>query len=386
MLMLPFFKLMAEKQASDLFFTRDAPVQIKIDGQVLPVNEKPLSAELVERLALSLMSEEETARFEAEWEMNFGRPVDGLGNFRVNIFRQKGAVAMVVRFITPTIPSLDKLKLPANLKPLIQGKRGLIIVVGATGSGKSSTVAALIGHRNQAQSGHILTVEDPIEFIFEHGRSIVNQREIGVDTQSYGHALKNAMREAPDLLMIGEVRDAETLNYAINYAQSGHLCVTTLHANNSYHMLNRMISFFPPETRQSLLMDLSVSLRAVISQRLVPTANGKLTPAVELLINTPHIAELIRTGEVDRIKEAIENSLSEGSQTFEQSLYRLYQDGAITLDDALKNADSPTNLYWLINNAADSQPARELDTARQADGEQATARPPASFDGFTLDI
>ncbi|TCP14597.1 twitching motility protein PilU [Crenobacter luteus] len=381
MLMQPFFKLMADTKASDLFLTRDAPPHLKIDGKVLPVNDKPLSADTVARLARSLMSDAEAARFEAEWELNVGRPVAGLGNFRVNVFRQKGSVALVVRHIAPSVPSLEALNLPASLKPLIEQKRGLVVVVGATGSGKTSTAAALIEHRNRTQPGHILTIEDPVEFLFSHGRSIVNQREVGVDTQSYGAALKNAMREAPDLLMIGEIRDAETLNYAINYAQSGHLCVTTLHANNSYHMLNRLISFFPPQTRAAVLMDLSVSLRAVISQRLVPTVDGRLTPAIELLLNTPHIAELIRTGEIDRIKEAIEGSMSDGAQTFEQSLFQLYRAGTVTLDEALRHADSPTNLYWLINNATETPPA-----GRAAAPQAAAPRPSADFGGFTLDF
>ncbi|MCP9759006.1 PilT/PilU family type 4a pilus ATPase [Aquitalea sp. S1-19] len=353
MLMLPFLKLMAEKKASDTFYTSFAPVQIKIDGTVRPVNDKPLSPENVQHLAYSLMNDREIEDFEREMEMNFARQVEGLGNFRVNIFRQRGTVAMVIRHIAPKIPSLDELNLPATLQELIRHKRGLIIVVGATGSGKSSTVAAMLNLRNQTQSGHILTIEDPVEFLFNHQKSIINQREIGIDSHSYTAALKNAMREAPDVLMIGEIRDAETLTHAINYAQSGHLCITTLHANNSYHMLNRIISFFPTESRTALLMDLSVSLKAVISQRLVPSPQGKLIPAVELLINTPHIAELIRNGDVDKIKDAIEASMSDGAQTFEQSLFKLYNAGQISLDEAMKNADSPTNLYWLINHSTE---------------------------------
>ena len=384
MLLLPFFKLMADKSASDIFFTAHAPAQIKIEGVTLPVNDKPLTPEQTKTLIYSLMDDEEIAEYEREFEMNFARQVEDLGNFRVNIFRQKGQPAMVIRRIAPVIPSLEKLNLPAMLKPLIMEKRGLIIVVGATGSGKSSTVAALLEHRNQSKSGHILTVEDPIEFLFEHRKSIVNQREIGIDTKSYQTALKNAMREAPEVLMIGEIRDAETLMYAINYAQSGHLCITTLHANNSYHMLNRVISFFPPDNRTALLMDLSVSLKAVISQRLVPTVDKTLTPAVELLLNTSHISELIRAGEISSIKEAIEHSMSEGAQTFEQSLFRLYRDGKITLDEALRNADSPTNLYWLINHGHDKsgEEASQQSAATKPAGKDASA----SFDGFTLDV
>ncbi|MGL6072434.1 PilT/PilU family type 4a pilus ATPase [Craterilacuibacter sp.] len=378
MLMLPFFKLMAETKASDTFYTSHAPIQIKIDGVLRPVNDKPLSPDNIQHLAYSLMNESEIAIFEREMEMNFARQAEGLGNFRVNIFRQRGNVAMVIRHIAPKIPSLDELNLPITLHELVKLKRGLVIVVGATGSGKSSTVAAMLNLRNSLQSGHILTVEDPVEFLFSHQKSIVNQREIGIDTHSYAAALKNAMREAPDVLMIGEIRDAETLTHAINYAQSGHLCITTLHANNSYHMLNRIISFFPPESRNALLMDLSVSLKAVVSQRLVPTPQGKLIPAVELLVNTPHIADLIRGGEIDKIKDAIEASMSDGSQTFERSLFKLYNSGHISLDEAMKNADSPTNLYWLINHVSDKKkPAPQS-------GNPASSADAPDFGGFTL--
>ncbi|MEN2428347.1 PilT/PilU family type 4a pilus ATPase [Chromobacterium vaccinii] len=354
MLMLPFFKLMAEKKASDLFLTSFSPPMLKLGGELMPVNEKPLTPDMVKQLAYSLMSDEEAAVFEREREMNLGHPVPGLGSFRVNVFWQRGSVGMVVRYILPSIPTMEELELPPLLEELIQLKRGLILVVGSTGSGKSSTVAAMLQARNRSTKGHILTIEDPIEFLFRHDQSIVNQREIGFDTLSYARALKNAMREAPDVLMIGEIRDPETLGHAITYAQSGHLCISTLHGNNSYHMLNRVMNFFPPEARGALLMDLSASLRAVISQRLVATLDGGRTPALELLINTPHISELIRGGEMDKIKEAIESSMSDGAQTFEQALFQLYQAGRINLDEALKNADSPTNLYWLVNQSKES--------------------------------
>ena len=376
MLMLPFFKLMAERKASDLFMTSFSPPMLKLDGDLQPVNDKPLTADMVKQLAYSLMSEEEIAVFEREREMNLGHPVPGLGSFRVNIFWQRGSVGMVVRYILPSIPSLEQLQLPPMLASLIQQKRGLILVVGSTGSGKSSTVAAMLQTRNQTMKGHILTVEDPIEFLYRHDQSIVNQREVGFDTLSYARALKNAMREAPDVLMIGEIRDAETLGHAITYAQSGHLCISTLHGNNSYHMLNRVINFFPQESRNTLLMDLSASLRAVVSQRLIATLDGGRVPAIELMINTPHISELIRTGEIDKIKEAIESSMSDGSQTFEQALFQLYKAGRVSLDEALKNADSPTNLYWLVNQSKEGA----------ADKNKPGPDSAASFDSIKLDL
>ncbi|PTU64893.1 PilT/PilU family type 4a pilus ATPase [Chromobacterium rhizoryzae] len=377
MLMLPFFKLMAERRASDLFFTSFSPPMIKQNGELLPMNEKPLTADMVKQLAYSLMSEEEIGVFEQEREMNLGHPVPGLGSFRINIFWQRGSVGMVVRYILPNIPSLEHLQLPPVLSELIKLKRGLILVVGSTGSGKSSTVAAMLQTRNQSMSGHILTVEDPIEFLFRHDKSIVNQREVGFDTLSYARALKNAMREAPDVLMIGEIRDPETLTQAVTYAQSGHLCISTLHGNNSYHMLSRVINFFPAESRAALLMDLSSALKAVVSQRLIPTVDGARVPAIEILINTARISELIRNGEIDKIKEAIESSMSDGSQTFEQALYRLYSTGRISLDEALRNADSPTNLYWLINQSKEK--------AASGDDKQAGGEPP-SFDSIKLDL
>jgi twitching motility protein PilU len=284
--------------------------------------------------------------------MNFALSAGGLGNFRINIFRQRSTVAMVIRFVKPEVPAFDTLSLPAILKEVIMEKLGLILVVGATGSGKSTTMASMIDYRNGLKTGHILTIEDPIEFMFKHKKSIVNQREVRVDTASYETALINAMREAPDLLMMGEIRDRSTLQTALLFAQTGHLCMSTLHANNSYNALNRVINFFPLETRSALLSDLSISLRAVISQRLVRTVDGKRVPAVEVLLNTKHIAELIKDGEISRIKDAMEQSLAPGSQTFEQALYQLYSANRITLEEAMANADSPTNLHWIINNAA----------------------------------
>ncbi len=352
MFVTPLFKLMSDKQASDLFFTAGAPIQIKINGVVMPINNQPLDPDQSRKICYEVMNDAQIKEFESTNEMNFAHSAGELGNFRINIFRQRNTVAMVIRFVKPDVPVFDSLQLPPILKDIIMEKLGLILVVGATGSGKSTTMASMIDHRNALKTGHILTIEDPIEFVFKHKKSIVNQREVRIDTDSYETALVNAMREAPDLLMMGEIRDRPTLQTALLFAQTGHLCMSTLHANNSYNALNRVINFFPLETRTALLSDLSISLRAVISQRLIRGADGKRIPAVEILLNTKHIAELIKDGEIGRIKDAMEQSLAPGSQTFEQALFHLYADKKISLEEAMANADSPTNLHWLINNAA----------------------------------
>jgi twitching motility protein PilU len=345
------FQLMAEKQASDIFISAGMPIHIKIQGNTIPVNQQQLDSATIEKIAYELMSPDQLKTFEATMEMNLSFGVPNTGNFRVNIFRQRASISIVVRYILGNIPALDTLALPPILSELIMEKRGLILVVGATGSGKSTTIASMLDHRNANRSGHILTIEDPIEFLFRHKKSIVNQRELGMDTLSWESALKNAMRQAPDCILIGEIRDRETMQAAIAYAQTGHLCLGTLHANNSYHALNRVINFFPLDSRTSLYLDLSASLKAIVSQRLVVKPDGKRTPAAEVLLNTRHVQELIERGEVLAIKEAMEQSLAPGSQTFEQDLFRLYREGTITLDEALANADSPTNLSWLINNS-----------------------------------
>ena len=351
MFVTPLFKLMADKQASDLFFTAGAPIQIKINGVVMPINNQVLDPEQVKKICYEIMTEGQVKEFESAQEMNFALAAGDLGNFRINIFRQRNTVAMVVRFVKPEVPAFDTLGLPSILKEAIMEKLGLILVVGSTGSGKSTTMASMIDYRNSTKTGHILTIEDPIEFIFKHKKSIVNQREVRVDTASYETALINAMREAPDLLMLGEIRDRPTLQTALLFAQTGHLCMSTLHANNSYNALNRIINFFPLETRAALLSDLSIALRAIISQRLVRAVDGKRTPAVEVLLNTKHIAELIKEAEIGEIKDAMERSLAPGSQTFEQALFYLYTTGKVALEEAMAHADSPTNLHWLINNA-----------------------------------
>jgi twitching motility protein PilU len=351
MFVTPLFKLMSDKQASDMFFTAGAPIQIKINGLVMPINSQALDPEQCKKICYELMNETQIKEFETVHEMNFAQSAGELGNFRVNIFRQKNTVAMVIRFVKPDVPSFESLQLPPILKDVIMEKLGLILVVGSTGSGKSTTMASMIDYRNSNKTGHILTIEDPVEFAFKHKKSIVNQREVRVDTQSYGNALISAMREAPDLIMIGEIRDQPTLQNCLLFAQTGHLCMSTLHANNSYNALNRIINFFPREARESLLADLAIALRAVISQRLIRTVDGKRVPAVEVLLNTKHIQELITKGDISQIKDALEQSLSPGSQSFEQALFHLIHSGKVSVDEAMANSDSPTNLHWLLNNA-----------------------------------
>ena len=346
----PLFKLMAEKDASDLFISTGSPISIKILGNIMPVNQTIVDGELARKIAEELMNEQQAAQFAKDWEMNFSHVLRDVGRFRVNIFRQRNHIGMVIRYLRSGTPGIDKLRLPSLLKELVMEKRGLVLVVGSTGSGKSTTLAAMIEHRNAMKAGHILTIEDPMEFVFKNEKCVINQREVGTDTHSYENALINAMREAPDMMMIGEVRDRETLKHALLYAQTGHLCVSTLHANNSYHALNRIINFFSHDARPSLLSDLSMSLRAIVSQRLVKANDGTMAAAVEVMLNTKLVSEHIRKGEIEAIRQAMEQSLSAGSKTFEQALFELYQKGVISKDEALENSDSATNLSWLINN------------------------------------
>jgi twitching motility protein PilU len=360
------FKLMAEKQASDLFISCGAPINIKINGLVSPISTQPMDVETVRRVAYELMTKDQAREFENEMEMNLSYLDRSVGNFRINIFRQRGTISLCIRYVRSNVPPFEDLKLPSVLLNLVMEKRGLVLIAGATGCGKSTTLAALIDYRNTNRSGHILTLEDPIEYLFEHKQSIVNQREIGVDTQNYNKALGNALREAPDLIMIGEVRDRETMQQALLHTLTGHLCLSTLHANNSYHALSRIINMFPYDARSGLLSDLSIGLRAIISQRLVRNKDGDQQPAVEILLNTSLIAELIKNGEITQIKEAMEQSLYPGSQTFEQALCRLYLDGSIVYEEALAGSDSPTNLAWLVNQ---NTPAPRMDYGEaDADG------------------
>jgi len=385
MIVTPLLQLAADKQASDLFFSVGAPVNIKIDGIAMPINAQILEAEVIRRIAYEMMSPKQIAEFEDKMEMNFSFRVNGTGNFRVNIFRQRGDVAIVIRHVKGKIDNVEALHLPVVLKELIMEKRGLVLVVGATGSGKSTTLAAMIEHRNSTKSGHILTIEDPVEYIFGHGKSLVNQREIGTDTHTYENALSSGMREAPDVLMIGEVRDRDTLKHALIFAQTGHLCLTTLHANNSYHALNRIVNFFPYDSRQSVLSDLSMCLRAVVSQRLIRNMQGKQVPAVEILLNTSLIADLIKNDEIDKIREAIEKSVSAGSQTFEQALYRLFKTGQITKEEAMRNADSASNLSTLID-FSERTKSMQVPTFNAGEEVPKSTKPPSDFSGIKLNL
>ena len=313
------FQLMADKKASDLFITAGSPIQIKIEGQTLPINQQVMEPSVIQRMVHEMLKPEQVARFEQEKELNLSFGRSELGNFRTNVFWQRGSIAVVVRFIQGDIPAIDSLGLPPVLSDVVMEKRGLVLVVGATGSGKSTTLASMLDHRNRNRSGHILTIEDPIEFLFRHHKSVVNQREVGIDTHSWHDALRNAMRQAPDCILIGEIRDRETMQAAMAYSQTGHLCLATLHANNAYHALNRIVNFFPLENRPLLYLDLSVALKCIISQRLVRKPDGMRVPAVEVLMNSRHVAELIERGELGEIKEAMEQSLTPGSRTFEQA-------------------------------------------------------------------
>ncbi len=345
----PLFQLMVDKKASDLFFTTYAPIMIKIDGKIMPVNQVELTPKMVRQAALELMDEGQLEAFTRDLEVDFAVSEPGLGRFRVNVFHQRGNVAMVLRFITPELPNLDDLRMPENLKDLVMLRRGLILMVGASGSGKSTTLAAMIDHRNRNSASHIVTIEDPIEFLHPNRKSIVNQREVGLDTHSYARALRSAMREAPDVVLIGEIRDRESMQAGIDLAGTGHLAIATLHANNAPETLDRIANMYPNEQHKQIMMDLSQYLRAIISQRLVRTREGKRVAAVELMLNTPHISEMILKGDISAVKEAFLGTQEPGMQSFDDALFELYKDGTITMEEALSNADSRTNLEAKIN-------------------------------------
>ena len=372
------FLLMKEKEASDMFMSVNSPIHIKVNGTLVPINQQKMDQKTIMALLTEVVSPAKLEELERDNELNMGIPVTGIGSFRLSAFRQRGTASAVLRYIPSHIPPMESLYIPPILGDLIMEKRGLMLVVGSTGSGKSTTIASMLDHRNEHRTGHILTLEDPIEFLFRNKKSIVNQREIGTDSKTLGIALKNALRQAPDCILIGEIRDKDTMSAALAYAQSGHLVVATLHANNSYQALTRIINFYPIETRQSLLPDLAATLRAIVSQRLIPTVDGGRRAAVEVLLNTRYVAELIEQGEIGQIKEAIEKSMSPGSQTFEQALMQLLNDDVITQDEALANADSATNLYWLINNVPSGKPVALPVEPPKAEG--------ATFTEFTLDV
>ncbi len=339
-----YLRTMVEKDASDLYLSSGAPASAKIDGTLQPLEDKILTTEQIRDTAYSVMDSEQIAEFERKPEMNLAISEEGIGRFRVNIFRQRNSISLVIRNIKTDIPDWKLLGLPSTLTDVIMEKRGLVLFVGATGSGKSTSLASLIDYRNSNSAGHIITIEDPVEFVHSHKQSIVNQREVGVDTDSYEDALKNTLRQAPDVILIGEIRDRETMEHALAFAETGHLAISTLHANNANQALDRIINFFPEDRRNQLLLDLSLNLRAFVSQRLIKTIDGKRAAAVEILLGTPLVQDMIRRGDVHEIKEVMQKSESLGMQTFDSALYRLVETGRISADEALKNADSPNNL------------------------------------------
>jgi len=374
-------RLMAERKASDIYLSAHAPAQIRINGQCLPINAQVLPPEAPLTLLSEILPGERLDELKATGELNTAVALEGVGNFRVSAMRQRGTYAVVVRHIPARIPSFEELGLPPVLKTLIMEKRGLILMVGATGAGKSTTLASMLDYRNENASGHILTVEEPIEYIFTNKKSLVNQRDVGSDTQSLQLALKNALRQAPDVIQIGEIRDRETMSAAIAYAQSGHLCVATLHANNAYRALNRILSFYPVEVRPTLLGDLGSAMRAVIAQRLLRTPAGARVPAVEVMLNTQLVAELIEKGDLSAVKEAMEQSLAEGSQTFEEDIARLILSGKIDRAEGLAHADSPTNLMWRLQNRNVASNAPQQEERALLDQVEAP-----SFTEITLDV
>ena len=370
-------RLMQEKRASDLYLSANAPAMIKINGQAVPINSQLLQWDAPRNLLAEVVPAGRIEELESTGELNMAISMVGVGRFRVSAMRQRSTYAVVIRYINSDIPSLASLRVPPVLGELILQKRGLVLVVGATGAGKTTTLAAMIDHRNTQVSGHILTIEEPVEYLFRNKKSVVNQREIGTDTASLQIALKNALRQAPDVILIGEIRDRETMSAAISYAQTGHLCLATLHANNSYQALNRILNFYPVETRATMLGDLASSLKAVVSQRLLRTPAGDRVPAVEILLNTILVTDLIEKGDFGAVKEAMEKSIADGSQTFEGDIARLIKEGIIERKEGLANADSATNLMWRLQN----------------DFERVAAPPPpeepeneASFTEITLDV
>ena len=375
-------RLMSEKKASDVYLSANAPALIKINGECIPINNQVLPPDAPRNLLSEIVPAERIEELEETGELNMGVPLSGVGRFRISAMRQRGSYAVVVRFISQQVPDFESLNLPPVLTELILEKRGLILVVGATGSGKSTTLAAMVDHVNKNEYAHILSVEDPIEFVHTSQKCLINQREIGSDTQSLQTALKNALRQAPDVILIGEIRDRETMSSAIAYAQSGHLCLATLHGNNSYQALNRILSFYPAEVRPTMLGDLASSLKAIVSQRLVRTVEGARVPAVEVMLNTKLVADLVEKGDFSGVKDAMEKSMAEGSQTFEEDLARLIMEKKIDRKEGMAYADSPTNLMWRLQNdfAQAANAAKAQKEARDTPDDQ------PSFTEIVLDV
>ncbi|MEJ7929973.1 PilT/PilU family type 4a pilus ATPase [Ramlibacter sp. AN1015] len=349
-------RLMAEKKASDAYLSAHAPAQVRINGQCVPINAQPLPPDAPRALLAEVLAPERMAELDRTGELNLGHTIEGVGSFRVSAMRQRGTVAVVIRHIPPDIPPLDSLNLPMVLGELVMEKRGLLLMVGSTGAGKSTTLASMLDWRNERATGHILTIEEPVEYVFRNKRCVVNQREVGTDTESLQVALKNALRQAPDVILIGEIRDRETMSAAIAYAQTGHLCLATMHANNSYQALNRILSFYPVEVRPTMLGDLAAALRAIVSQRLLRTVHGSRTPAVEVMLNTQLVSELIEKGAFSDVREAMDKAMAEGSQTFEQDIARLVTDGIVDRKEGMAHADSPNNLLWRLENTFATRP------------------------------
>ena len=375
-------RLMGEKKASDVYLSANAPALIKINGQCVPINNQLLPPDAPKALLAEVLPDRRITELEETGELNMAHAIEGVGNFRFSAMRQRGTYAAVIRYITTEIPALETLNVPMILGELIMAKRGLLLMVGATGAGKSTTLAAMMDYRNERASGHILTIEDPVEFLFKNKKSVVNQREVGSDTQSMQTALKNALRQAPDVILIGEIRDRETMSAAIAYAQSGHLCLATMHANNSYQALNRILSFYPVEVRPTMLGDLAAALKAIVSQRLLRTIHGGRAPAVEIMLNTKLVSELIEKGDFSGVKEAMEKSMAEGSQTFEAAIAKLIIDGVVDKKEGLAYADSPTNLQWRLQN---DFAAKDIDRPEEGASEEDLQDEP-SFTEITLDV
>jgi twitching motility protein PilU len=362
-------RLMSEKAASDVYLSSNSPILIKISGQLLHLSDQPLTSAQPRQLLAELLSPSQLEELDDTGELNVAVGITGVGSFRLSAFKQRGSIAAVFRCIPFNIPSLESLNVPASLNTMVLEKRGLILMVGSTGAGKSTTLAAMLEQRNQQLAGHILTIEDPIEFLFHNKKSVVNQREVGRDTQSLQVGLKNALRQAPDCILIGEIRDRETMTAAISYSLSGHLVLSTLHANNSYHALGRILSFYAPEARPALLADLAAGLKSIVSQRLIRSTAGGRVPAVEVMLNTKLVSEMIEKGDFSGVKEAMEKSMADGSQTFEQDLARLINLGTISRDEGLAFADSPTNLMWRLQN--DTAPVSRVAVKREEQDDQA---------------